>query len=94
MTTRRRDVRAAELGRVGVAIPVSIASSMNFPARKNSLFHRCFCNQRELAGRRRHRIAFVCTIDARERAMRAFHRVVAASHTHFVKWNAAFFVVL
>ena len=93
-TMRRRVIRAGKIGCDGPPILLLIASSEKCATCRNSLFHRIFCNRREFAACRCRRIATMRTIDAAKRAPHAFRCIIDAAHTRFLKWNAAFFVVL
>ncbi|HXD45335.1 MAG TPA: hypothetical protein VN655_09410 [Pseudolabrys sp.] len=78
----------------GASFTAARVSLLKSAARENALFDRCFLQSRASGANRARIAASPIAFAARHRAARAFRCADGAPRTRFLKWNAAFFVVL
>jgi hypothetical protein len=90
----RRVLGATKIDRAAARFSLSTGLAPKFPAYKNALCHRAFLQSRSSGGVCVRIARIVVVIVACKRASCAFDCDDDASRTRFLKWNAAFFVVL
>jgi hypothetical protein len=90
----RQSIRPEKTDRVGASFALPAPTARTSRMHKNSLFDRCLLQSRTMRARSVRALAAALAVNADRIAPRALQRAGNAPRTRFVKWNAAFFVVL